>query len=99
MHGGNAPACVGNHSVGGGERLQLEAFAISEGYPVGSGDNHDQNCSGDGWSYDGTNKVLTLAPENPTTYDLKAACLTQNSIACSIIIKEKATITDGNFYK
>lgn len=40
---------------------------------------------------------MTLAPENPTTYDLKAACLTQNSIACSIIIKEKATITDGNF--
>lgn len=53
--------------------------------------------TGDGWSYDGTDKVLTLAPENPTTYDLKAACLTQNSIACSIIIKENATITDGNF--
>lgn len=53
--------------------------------------------TGDGWSYDGTDKVLTLAPENPTTYDLKAACLTQNSIACSIIIKEKATITDGSF--
>lgn len=70
---------------------------IEYGYPVGSGDNHDTDCSGDGWSYDGTNKVLTLAPENPTTYDLKAACLTQNSIACSIIIKEKATITDGNF--
>lgn len=53
--------------------------------------------TGDGWSYDGTDKVLTLAPENPTTYDLKAACLTQNSIACSIIIKENATITDGSF--
>lgn len=62
---------------------------IENGYPVGSG--------GEGWSYDATAKVLTLAPENPTTYDLKAACLTQNSIACSIIIKEKATITDGNF--
>lgn len=75
----------------------LKPLQFRKGYPVGSGDNHDQNCSGDGWSYDGTDKVLTLAPENPTTYDLKAACLTQNSIACSIIIKEKATITDGNF--
>lgn len=75
----------------------LKPLQFRKGYPVGSGDNHDQNCSDDGWSYDGTDKVLTLAPENPTTYDLKAACLTQNSIACSIIIKEKATITDGNF--
>ena len=75
----------------------LKPLQFRKGYPVGSGDNHDLNCSGDGWSYDGTDKVLTLAPENPTTYDLKAACLTQNSIACSIIIKEKATITDGNF--
>lgn len=75
----------------------LKPLQFRKGYPVGSGDNHDQNCSGDGWSYDGTDKVLTLAPENPTTYDLKAACLTQNSIAFSIIIKEKATITDGNF--
>ncbi len=75
----------------------LKPLQFRKGYPVGSGDNHDQNCFGDGWSYDGTDKVLTLAPENPTTYDLKAACLTQNSIACSIIIKEKATITDGNF--
>ena len=66
----------------------LKPLQFRKGYPVGSGD---------GWSYDGTDKVLTLAPENPTTYDLKAACLTQNSIACSIIIKEKATITDGNF--
>lgn len=75
----------------------LKPLQFRKGYPVGSGDNHDQNCSGDGWSYDGTDKVLTLAPENPTTYDLKAACLTQNSIACSIIIKENATITDGSF--
>ena len=75
----------------------LKPLQFRKGYPVGSGDNHDQNCSGDGWSYDGTDKVLTLAPENPTTYDLEAACLTPNSIACSIIIKENATITDGSF--
>ena len=74
---------------------------IKNGYPVGSGDNHDRNCSGDGWSYDGTDKVLTLAPESPTTYDLTdsgSIRQDQNSIACSAIITEKATIVNGNFY-
>lgn len=85
----------------GGSNLKLLHFW--EGYPLLVGiipttnsQNHEI-YTGDGWSYDGTDKVLTLAPENPTTYDLEAACLTQNSIACSIIIKEKATITDGYF--
>lgn len=82
----------------------LKPLQFWQGYPVVTDDMPSKTDSkghtiytGDGWSYDGTDKVLTLAPENPTTYDLKAACLTQNSIACSIIIKEKATITDGNF--
>lgn len=81
----------------------LKPLQFRKGYPVlddiaptTDSQNH-MIYTGDGWSYDATDKVLTLAPENPTTYDLKAACLTQNSIACSIIIKEKATITDGNF--
>lgn len=80
----------------------LKPLQFRQGYPVLDGitptpspDGHIY--TGDGWSYDATAKVLTIAPENPTTYDLKAACLTQNSIACSIIIKEKATITDGSF--
>lgn len=74
---------------------------IKNGYPVGSGDNHDQDCSGDGWSYDGTDKVLTLAPESPTTYDLTdsgSIRQDQNSIACSAIITKKATIVNGTFY-
>lgn len=82
----------------------LKPLQFRQGYPVITDDMPSKTDSkghtiytGDGWSYDATDKVLTLAPENPTTYDLKAACLTQNSIACSIIIKEKATITDGNF--
>lgn len=82
----------------------LKPLQFRQGYPVVTDDMPSKTDSkghtiytGDGWSYDATDKVLTLAPENPTTYDLKAACLTQNSIACSIIIKEKATITDGNF--
>lgn len=81
----------------------LKPLQIQSGYPVLDGiapttdsQNHEI-YTGDGWSYDGTDKVLTLAPENPTTYDLEAACLTPNSIACSIIIKENATITDGSF--
>lgn len=81
----------------------LKPLQIWSGYPVLDGirpttdSNEHTIYTGDGWSYDDTAKVLTIAPENPTTYDLKAACLTQNSIACSIIIKEKATITDGSF--
>lgn len=81
----------------------LKPLQFRKGYPVTddiipttNSQNHEI-YTGDGWSYDGTDKVLTLAPENPTTYDLEAACLTPNSIACSIIIKENATITDGSF--
>lgn len=74
---------------------------IENGYPVGSGKNHDKDCSGDGWSYDGTNKVLTLAPENPTTYDLidgGSIRQDQNSILCSAIIGKNATIKNGAFW-
>lgn len=80
----------------GGDQLK-----IADGYPVGSGDNHDTDCSGDGWSYDGTNKVLTLAPENPTTYDLidlGSIRQDQRSISCSAIIGQNATIINGIFW-
>lgn len=83
----------------GGDQLR-----IVDGYPVGSIDangTHTTSCSGDGWSYDGTNKVLTLAPENPTTYDLTAIGSIrqdQRSILCSAIIGKNATIKNGNFW-
>ena len=73
---------------------------IVGGYPVGSGDNHDRNCSGDGWSYDGSTQTLTLDPSTPTTYDLKECGnirQDQNSILCSAIIEKNATIVNGNF--
>lgn len=73
---------------------------IVGGYPVGSGENHDRNCSGDGWSYDGSTQTLTLNPSTPTTYDLKECGnirQDQNSILCSAIIRENATIVNGNF--
>ena len=42
---------------------------IKYGYPVGSGDNHDQDWSGDGWSYDGSTQTLDLHPASSTEYD------------------------------
>ena len=73
---------------------------IVGGYPVGSGENHDRNCSGDDWSYDGSTQTLTLDPSTPTTYDLKESGnirQDQNSILCSAIIEKNATIVNGNF--
>lgn len=74
---------------------------IADGYPVGSGKNHDENCSGDGWSYDGSTQTLTLDPSTPTTYDLKEfgnIRLDPKSILCSAIIGEHATIENGKFW-
>lgn len=78
-----------------------DQLRIVDGYPVGSGDNHDRNCSGDGWSYDGTDKVLTLAPKSHTTYDLKECGnirLDPKSILCSAIIRKNAEIVNGKFW-
>lgn len=74
---------------------------IVGGYPVGSGENHDRNCSGDGWSYDGSTQTLTLDPSTPTTYDLKECGnirLDPKSILCSAIIRKNATIVNGKFW-
>lgn len=74
---------------------------IKYGYPVGSGDNHDRDCSGDDWSYNGSTQTLTLDPLTPTTYDLKehgSIRQDQTSILCSAIIGEHATIENGNFW-
>ena len=74
---------------------------IVDGYPVGSGENHDRNCSGDGWSYDGSTQTLTLNPSTPTTYDLTgrgSIRLDSISILCSAIIGEHATIENGDFW-
>lgn len=76
---------------------------IKYGYPVGSRDSNGTytiSCSGDGWSYDGSTQTLTLDPSTHTTYDLKECGnirQDQNSILCSAIIRENATIVNGNF--
>ena len=79
----------------GGGQLKIE-----NGYPVGSGDNHDRDCSGNGWSYNGSTQTLTLDPLTPTTYDLKGhGSIRQDYsiILCSAIIGENATIENGDF--
>lgn len=73
---------------------------IAEGYPVGSGENHDRDCSGDGWSYDASTQTLTLNPSTPTTYDLTGRGSIRQDyriILCSAIIGENATIENGDF--
>lgn len=79
----------------GGDKLK-----IADGYPVVSGENHDRNCSGDGWSYDGSTQTLTLNPSTPTTYDLTGRGSIRQDyriILCSAIIGENATIENGDF--
>lgn len=85
----------------------LKPLQIWSGYPVLDGitpttdsQNH-KIYTGDGWSYDATAKVLTIAPENPTTYDLKECGnirLDPKSILCSAIIRKNATIVNGKFW-
>ena len=80
----------------GGDQLR-----IVDGYPVGSGDNHDRDCSGEGWSYDASTQTLTLDPSTPTTYDLTgrgSIRLDSISILCSAIIGKHATIENGDFW-
>lgn len=68
--------------------------------PTTDSQNHEI-YTGDGWSYDATAKVLTIAPESPTTYDLTdfgSIHLDSNSILCSAIIGGNATIVNGDFW-
>lgn len=70
---------------------------IKYGYPVGSGQNHDQDCSGDDWRYDGTTKTLKLNPTSPTEYDFSSLSSDGNTLDCALEIGAKATITSGSF--
>ena len=71
---------------------------IVDGYPVGSGDNHDRNCSGDDWSYDGSTQTLDLHPASSTEYDFFSIISGYgNVIKCKLTIGGNATIVRGNF--
>lgn len=77
----------------GGGQLKIE-----NGYPVGSGDNHDRNCSGDDWSYDGSTQTLDLHPDSPTEYDFFSIISGYgNATKCKLTIGGNATIVRGNF--
>lgn len=82
----------------------LKPLRFRQGLPVLDGiapttdsQNHEI-YTGDGWSYDATAKVLTIAPKSPTTYDLTSIRHDPSSILCSAIIGEHATIENGNFW-
>ena len=69
---------------------------IVDGYPVGSGKNHDEDCSGDGWSYDGT--TLDLHPASSTEYDFLSIISGNGNVTkCKLTIGGNATIVRGNF--
>lgn len=85
----------------------LKPLRFRQGYPVldditptTNSDGHEI-YTGKDWSYDATAKVLTIAPQSHTTYDLKdggSIRQDQNSILCSAIIGENATIKNGAFW-
>lgn len=71
---------------------------IENGYPVGSGDNHDRDCSGNGWSYDGSTQTLDLHPDSPTEYDFFSIISGYEPITkCKLTIGEDAIIVGGIF--
>lgn len=71
---------------------------IVDGYPVGSGKNHDEDCSGDGWSYDGSTQTLDLHPASSTEYDFFSIISGYEPITkCKLTIGEDAIIVGGIF--
>lgn len=71
---------------------------IEYGYPVGSGDNHDRDCSGEGWSYNGSTQTLDLHPDSPTEYDFFSIISGYGPITkCKLTIGRDAIIVEGIF--
>lgn len=77
----------------GGDQLK-----IADGYPVGSGDNHDRDCSGEGWSYNGSTQTLDLHPDSPTEYNFFSIISGYGPITkCKLTIGRDAIIVEGIF--
>lgn len=77
---------------------------IKYGYPVGSIDangTYTTSCSGDGWSYNHTDKTLTLNPSTPTSYDFSGEknALRPLNPNVQLVVKSGATLTGGAFAK
>lgn len=75
---------------------KLTRLVIDEnGYPVGT-EGGTQDYSGNGWSYNHTDKTLTLNPSTPTSYDFSGEGNALNP-AVQLEVKSGATLTGGAF--
>ena len=74
----------------------LTRLVIDEnGYPVGT-KGGTQDYSGNGWSYNHTDKTLTLNPSTPTSYDFSGEGNALNPDVW-LVVKPGATLTGGAF--
>lgn len=73
---------------------------IENGYPVGT-EGGTQGYSGNGWSYNHTDKTLTLNPSTPTSYDFSGEenALRPLNPAVKLVVESGATLTGGAFAK
>ena len=77
---------------------KLTRLVIDEnGYPVCT-KGGTQNYSGNGWSYNHTDKTLTLNPSTPTSYDFSGEGNALNP-AVQLEVKSGATLAGGAFAK
>lgn len=78
---------------------KLTRLVIDEnGYPVGT-ERGTQDYSGNGWSYNHTDKTLTLNPSTPTSYDFSGEGNALNPLNpdVNLVVKSGATLTGGAF--
>lgn len=75
----------------------LTRLVIDEnGYPVGT-EGGTQNYSGNGWSYNHTDKTLTLNPSTPTSYDFSGEknALRPLNPDVNLVVEPGAKLTGG----
>lgn len=80
---------------------KLTRLVIDEnGYPVGT-EGGTRDYSGNGWSYNHTDKTLTLNPSTPTSYDFSGEenALRPLNPAVKLVVESGATLTGGAFAK
>lgn len=78
---------------------KLTRLVIDEnGYPVGT-EGGTQNYSGNGWSYNHTDKTLTLSPSTPTSYDFSGGrnALRPLNPDVQLVVESGAKLTGGAF--
>lgn len=78
---------------------KLTRLVIDEnGYPVGT-EGGTQDYSGNGWSYNHTDKTLTLNPSTPTSYDFSGEgnALRPLNPNVHLVVESGATLTGGAF--